>query len=217
MTDELILKFWEKLSDYSFQILGTILLFILGWFVSKWVSRVVTRFLEKTRLNQALKRLGVEEVLSNIDRRLNAPKFFGELLRWCVFTLFLMACSEMLGLVQFSQFLAVIIGYLPNIFIAAIIFIITAFLADFSQKIVVGTLKKERITYSRVLGKGLSSAIWILAVLAILYQLKIVPTLISMMFIGVTALIVLVLGISFGLGGKDIAAKILKGLEDKFK
>jgi len=217
MGNELILKFWEKIGEYTPQILGAILLFILGWLVSKWASRIVTGFLKKTRLNQALKRLGVEEVLSNIDARLNAPRFFGELVRWCVFTLFLMACSEMLGLVQFSQFLAVIIGYFPNIFIAAIIFIIAAFLSDYCQKIVVGTLKKERITYSRVLGKGLSLLIWILAILAILYQLKIVPTLILMMFIGVTALIVLVLGISFGLGGRDIAAKILKGLEDKFK
>ena len=209
--------FLINLEKYAPQVSGTLLLFILGWFVSKWVSRGISRFLEKTRLNQALKRLGLEETLNKIDARLNAPNFFGELFRWCVFILFLMACSEMLGLIQFSQFLVIIIGYFPNILIATIIFLVAVFASDFAQKIVVGTLEKEKITYSRFLGKGLSLAIWILAILAILYQLKIAPALISAISIGVITTFVLILGISFGLGGKDLAAKILKELEGKLK
>jgi hypothetical protein len=67
------------------------------------------------------------------------------------------------------------------------------------------------------MGRIFQWAIWILAILAILYQLKIVPTLISTIFIGVVALIVITLGIAFGLGGRDLAAKILKELEEKIK
>ena len=110
-----------------------------------------------------------------------------------------------------------IIKYFPNIFIACIIFIFMVFLVDFSQKVVIGNLEKEKITYSRFLGRIFRWSIWILTILAILYQLRIVPILILSIFIGVIAMIVITLGISFGLGGKDLAAKILKELEDKFK
>jgi hypothetical protein len=53
--------------------------------------------------------------------------------------------------------------------------------------------------------------------LAILYQLKIIPELILVVFIGVVAIIVLVIGISFGLAGKEVASKFLKEFEDKLK
>jgi small-conductance mechanosensitive channel len=199
------------------QALWAILILISGFLISKWLGRGVANFLDKTKINQALKRLGMEEALAKIDARLNAPKFFGELICYSSFLLFLIFSSEILGLVQFGQFLAIIIGYLPNIFVAALIFIVAVFLTDFSQKIITGTLEKERITYSGLLGRGLSWTIWVLAILAILYQLKITPNLILTIFIGAVATLVLILGISFGLGGKDLAAKILKELEEKFK
>jgi hypothetical protein len=80
-----------------------------------------------------------------------------------------------------------------------------------------GTLEKEKLTFSRFFGEGFSLSVWVLATLAIFYQLKIIPELILALFIGVILIIVLIVGISFGLGGKDLAAKILKELEEKMK
>jgi len=209
--------FLQSLIDISPAIFWAILVFFIGWFISKWIGQIAAAFLSKIRLNQVLKRMGLEEALTKIDTHLNAPKFFGEIVRWFFVILFLMAASEILGLTQFSQFLEKAIGYYPNIFIAALIFVVAVFLADFSQKIVVGTLEKEKITYSRFLGRAIRWAIWLFAILAILYQLQITPSLILAILIGMVATISIALGIAFGLGGKDLAAKILKELEEKFK
>jgi len=77
------------------------------------------------------------------------------------------------------------------------------------------TLEKEKIVYSSVLSNIISSAAWILATLAILYQLKIVPDLVLTIFIGFVAFIVLAFGLAFGLGGRDFAKKILDDLEKR--
>jgi capsular polysaccharide biosynthesis protein len=53
--------------------------------------------------------------------------------------------------------------------------------------------------------------------MAILYQLKIIPSFILTIFIGGVISLAIALGIAFGLAGKDSAAKILKELEEKFK
>jgi len=209
--------FLESLVEKLPQFFLSMLVFLIGFFVSKWVGNIVTRFLEKTRINQAAKRIGWEEALSKIDTKLNLPKIFGGAVTLFLIILFLVASTEILGLVQFSQALRDVLSYFPNIFVACLIFILAIFLTDFSQKIVVASLEKEKITYSRLVGRISQWAIWILAILAILYQLKIVPTLISTIFIGVVALIVITFGIAFGLGGKDLAAKILKELEEKIK
>jgi hypothetical protein len=217
MTKDFLSLFLENLVENLPQLLWAILVFFAGFFVSKWIGNWITRFLDKTRLNQALKRLGWQEALIKVNIRMNAPRFFGELVRWFFIILFLMASAEIIGLPQFSQFLGEVMGFFPDIFIASLIFIIAVFLADFSQKVMIASLEKERITYSKFLGRVIRWIIWSLAALAILYQLRIAPVLVLTIFIGVVSLVVLTLGIAFGLGGKEIAAKILKELEERFR
>jgi len=208
---------WQILEKISPPIFWAGLLLLLGIIVSAWIKSLVAGFFNRIRLNQLVKRLGVAEALADVDIQLDAPSFFGEIAKWFFILLSLMASAEVLGLTQFSNFLQSVIRYFPNLFVAGIIFTVAIFLADFSKKILIGNLEKEKIVYSRFLGKGMSSAIWILAILAILYQLKIVPNLILVIFIAVITIIVLILGISFGLGGKDLAAKIINDLGEKFK
>ena len=217
MIQEIFQTFWQNLTEVSPPIFWAGLVLLVGIIISKWIGGLSAAFLNQIKLNQVFKRMGLEEALLKIDARLNAPKFFGEIVKWFFIIVFLMVSFEILGLTQFSQFLGKVIGYYPNIFISALIFIVAAFLADFSQKIVVGTLEKEKITYSRFVGKWISWAIWLFAILAILYQLQITPSLILVIIIGMVATTSIALGIAFGLGGKDLAAKILKELEEKFK
>jgi len=206
---------WQKFLDYLPQVFWAILFFLGGWYFSKWIGRLVARFLSKTWLNQVLKRMGWEEALNRVDSHLNPSFFFGEIVRWCIFVFFLALCAEVLGLTGLTIFLGEVIAFLPNILIAAIIFIIAVFLAEFSEKIVIGTSEKEKTTYSRFLGKAFRWAIWFFAFLAIFYQLGITPPLILAILIGMIAAASIAIGISFGLGGKDLAKKILEDLKDR--
>jgi len=217
MWQELSKLFWQNLTEISPPIFWAGLVLLIGILVAKWMGQISVVFLNKIKLNQLLKRMGLEEALVKIDARLNASKFLGEIVKWFFVIVFLMLSTGILGLAQFSQFLEKVIGYFPNIFISCLIFLVAAFLADFSQKIVVGTLAEEKITYSRFLGRAIRWAIWLFAILAILYQLQITPSLILVIIIGMVATISIALGIAFGLGGKDLAAKILKELEEKLK
>lgn len=209
--------FLENFVENLPQLLWAIVVFLVGISLSKWVGNLASEFLKKIRLNQALKRLGWEEALVKVGFHIDATKLLGKLVRWFFIILFLMASAEIIGLPQFSQFLSRVIDYFPNIFVATVIFVIAVFLADFSQKIMVASLEKERIIYSKLLGRVIRWIIWSLAILAILYQLRIAPTLILAIFIGFIGTITIAVGIAFGLGGKEIAAKILKELEKKIR
>jgi len=217
MLQENINLIGQKISQISPSIFWASFLFLVGIIVAKFMEELSVTFLNKIRLNKILERMGLKETFSKVDIKLDGPKLFGEIVKWFFIILFLMISSGILGLTNLSQFLQNVILYFPNLFIAFLIFVVAAFLADFSQKIVVGTLEKEKITYSRFLGRSIRWTIWFFAILAILYQLKIAPPLILAIFIGVVITISLALGIAFGIGGKDLAAKILKELEEKFK
>jgi len=194
-----------------------LIIIVFGWIISNRIKALSIRFFDKLRLNQILKSLGWESFFDRFDTKMNFSKFFGILIEIYFFSLFLTISLDILNLGTFGRIVSGVIGYYPNIFISMIIFIATVYIADFSKKIVVGSLEKEKITYSNFLGDIISSGTWILAILAILYQLQIVQTLILAIFIGVIALIVISLGLAFGIGGKDMAKKILEDIEKKVK
>lgn len=194
-----------------------IIVFIVGIFCSNKIGDMVALFLKKLKLDHAMKSLGWQSFLDNYDAKLNGSKFFGGIVKIFFILLFLLIVVDILNFSSFANILQIIITYFPNVFIACVMFVFGVFVADFSQKIIIGSSTKEGIRFSGVLGSIISTTTWILVILAILYQLNIVPDLILTVFVGVVAMVVLALGISFGIGGKDLAKKILEDFEKKVK
>jgi hypothetical protein len=203
----------SRLPDFTW----ALVIIIFGWAVSNRVKALAISFFNKLRLNQILKSLGWEAFFDRFDAKMNFSKFFGIIIEIYFFLLFLIISIDILKFETIGGIIGRIVEYYPNIFIAIVIFIATVYIADFSKKIVVGNLEKEKITYSNFLGDIISTGSWVLAILAILYQLQIVQTLVLAIFIGVIALIVVSLGLAFGIGGKDMARKILDDIENKVK
>lgn len=211
------LEFFERIKIILPSSFWAILVFLIGYFISRWLGNFCSQALRKIRLNQLLKGMGWEEAFLKMEIKFDAEKFIGILVKIFFMILFLMWAFDILKFERIVGYLEKIISYYPNIFVACLLFIAAVFLSNFSNKILIARLEKEKITYSAFLGRWISLAIWIIIILAILYQLKIVPEIILVVLIGFVVAFALSIGISFGLGGKDLVAKFLKEFEEKFK
>jgi hypothetical protein len=60
-------------------------------------------------------------------------------------------------------------------------------------------------------------AIWIFAILAILLQLGVAAPLVETLFTGLVAMLVISMGLAFGLAGKDVAGDMLEELKRKLR
>jgi hypothetical protein len=208
--------FIEFLNGLPNIFLGVVII-LLGLYISNKIRDIVTHFLNKLRLNQLLGSLGWQEFFNRFDAKLDVSRFFGTITQVYFLLWFLLLVLDILSLSIIGNIISGIIGYYPNIFISIIIFIVAVFIADFSKKIIVGDFREEKLTYSNFLGNIFASSVWVVAILAILYQLQIAQTLILITFIGFIALIVLTVSIAFGLGGKEMARKTLEDIEKKIK
>lgn len=197
------------------KVLIAALIVLGGWLISGGIGQIVVALLNKLRLNQILKKMGWEETFSKAEIRLNAPKFFGEIVKWSFVVVFLMIAFEVVGLAQFSNFLGEVVAWLPNLIVAALIFIVAVYLADFTYRIVIASAERAKIRYSKLLGSGIRAAIWVFAILAILLQLGVTPSIVRAIVYGIVAMIALAGGLAFGLGGKDLAQDLLQELRDK--
>ena len=143
------LSFSNK-ENLIFQIGMAALLFFLGLVLAFLVGKFVRNFLEKIGLKGVIKRLGWEEAFGRVGIKPDFVKFFSEIGKWMVIIIFLMLATEILGILQFAQFLGKIVDYFQNIVIASLIFIATLYAVDFTYRVFLVIPKRERETYSKL-------------------------------------------------------------------
>jgi len=158
--------------------------------------------------------LGAEEPLARAGFRLDTGAFVGGLVRWFLIVVFLVATIDVLGLPQVNIFLReVVLVYLPNVIVAALILVVAAFVAEATQRIVVGSAKAAGVPSTHLLGGITKWAIWIFAILAALYQLGIAGVFAQTLFTGFVAMLAIAGGLAFGLGGRDAASRYIESLK----
>ena len=206
---------WEGFLLFLPKIIGAIIVFIIGWLIALGIGKLIAGILVKIRFNKLFEKTGWKEALEKAEVKVNPSEFIGAICKWILVIVFLLASVEILGFVQFADFLKEVISWLPNLIVAAAIFVVAIIMADILEKIVKASVKKIGIRYVEFLGIAVKVAIYIFAALAILLQLGITPTIINTLVVGFVGMIALASGLAFGLGRKDAASKLIKDLKEK--
>ncbi len=206
---------WQGFLNFIPVLIGAIIIFVIGWFISIGVGKLIAEILTRVKFNKLFEKTGWKEALEKAELKVNPSEFIGAICKWILVIVFLLAAVEILGFVQFANFLRSVIGWLPNLVVAIAIFVVAIILADILEKIVRAGVKRLELGYSELLGATVRWAIYIFAALAILLQLGVTPTIINTVVIGFVGMIALALGLAFGLGGKEAAAKLIEKIGEK--
>lgn len=222
----MILKTWSEVLAQSFQdlwlgvvnfvpnLVVAIVIFAAGWVVGSLLGRVVSQIIKSLKVDNALKSAGFEEVLNRAGFRLSSGRFLGGLVKWFVIIVFLVASFDVLGLSQVNNFLQqVVLLYLPQVIVAVLILLVAALIADAMESVVSGSAKAAEVKSAGFLGRVTKWAIWIFAILMALYQLGVAAAFVQTMFTGFVVAVSLAAGLAFGLGGKDVAGRLLEKME----
>ena len=217
VTIQALQNLWQAFINFVPVLIGAIIVFVIGWFISLGVGRLITEILKKVKFNQIFERGGWKGALERAEIKVDASGFIGAIVKWVLVIVFLLAAVEILGLTQFAGFLKAVLAYLPNVIVAALIFVVTVIVVDIVEKVVRAAVEGIKVGYGQIVSVVVKWSIWVFAILAILYQLGVARPLMETLFQGLVAMLVISLGIAFGLGGKDVAAEILQDLKRKLK
>jgi hypothetical protein len=190
-----------------------VIIFGLGWIFGTILGRAVDHLVTVLRVDKALHRAGFDQLSEKAGIRVSVAAFLGGVIKWLVVVAFTIASAEILGLTQVTQLLRDILVYIPQVIIAAVILVIAMLLGDFVSRLVSHSVKATGMNGEMAAQMSKWAIIIVGGVFPALTQLRIAQGLVEVLFTGVVFAISLALGLSFGLGGRDAAAKAIEKMK----
>lgn len=190
--------------SYIPQILGALVILIIGYIVAKVLQAVTDRVLKSIGFDGWMERGGIKQFFDRAETRETPATVLGKLVFWFVFIIAIVMATNALGIDQVSTVLSQLIAYIPNIIAAILIVVIASLLANFVAGIVRGATGMD------LLASVAQYGIIVYAVFAALTQLGIAVQLTAPTFLIVLGAVALAAAIAFGWGSRNVAQDIVE-------
>jgi small-conductance mechanosensitive channel len=194
----------NTLMSYIPQLIGAVIILIVGYIVARLLQAVVTRLLGAIGFENWMERGGIRQFFERAETRQTPTSILGALVFWFVFIIAIVMATDALGIRQITAVLGQLIAYIPSVIAAVLILILAALLANFLAGIIRGA------TGSDILATVARVAIIVYAVFAALTQLGIAVQLTANTLLIVLGGVALAAAIAFGFGAQNVARDIVE-------
>ena len=190
--------------------LGTLM---VGLFIAKMVERGTDLLLHRIGFDRWMREGGVTEALERAGTYLDPSTVLAKLVFWTVMLLVILLAANALGITAVDVLFGQLIEYIPHVITAVIVLVLGILLGEFVKDLVLASA--GGLPGGPSLARAAKAAIVLLSVFMALEQLDIAEDIVLVFFIAVVGAAALAAGIAFGLGGRDVAAKITQDWYDR--
>ncbi len=183
---------------------------IAGWILCNIVKRLVIRLLRIFRFDWLVERAGIARALELGGIKQNGSEILGLLVFWFLFLIVIVATLEILGLTGATETLNAIFLYIPKVVAAVVVLILGLYFANFLQTVTRTSFINAGLKQAESMALITYYATVVFIVAAILQILDIAAEIVMWAFVLIFGSICLALAIALGLGGKDVAARLLE-------
>ena len=187
-----------------------IVLIVIGVFIGKLAGSL---------LSSLLSGLGIDGMASKFikdadkdGKKILISDILGGLVKYIVILLLVIQAFDVLHLDVLNNLGAAVVTYLPSFIGALIIFGAGLFFASFAEKAM-----KKYASGSAVSAGLVKTAILVMTVFMTLNQLQIASLIVDTTFIVILGAAAVAFAIAFGIGGRDMASAVLKGVRESLR
>ena len=206
-------NFTDTLFNFLPRLIGFLLILLIGYVIAKVVSVAVAKALEKVGVDRKLQESDAHRYVDAVLPGSSPSRGIGRLVFWLVFVFFVVTAIGALQIPAATTFMNQVLAYLPNVIVAILIFVVAAVV---SGAVAGGVAKFMGDTPTGKIVAGVVPAlVMVIAFFMILEQLQIAPEIVRIAFAAVMFALALGLALAFGLGGRDLAARLLDEAHSK--
>jgi small-conductance mechanosensitive channel len=193
--------------NYLPQLLGAIVVLVVGYIIAKILNKVITKLLQKVKFDQRLDANQGGKYAEKISPDGKPSRLIGRVVFWVIMLFVISAAISTLNIPALTGFMNAVLNYLPNVLAALLIFLVAGAIAG-----AVGALAHRMMgdtPTGRIVRTGAPALIMAIALFMILTQLRIAPVIVTITYIALIGALAVAAAIAFGLGGRDAAADLV--------
>lgn len=197
----------DKFFAFIPNLIGALLILLVGYIIAKVARTALNKVLEATKVDETLHKSDAGQYVEKMSPGSKPSHLVGFVVFWFVFLFAISAAVGALNISVLTDFITEVQSYLPNIIAAVIIFVIAAAVAGAAGAAahkLLGDTSTGRLV--RAVVPGLVLAI---GVFMVLDQLNIAPQIVTITYAALIGALALGSALAFGLGGREVAAKML--------
>jgi hypothetical protein len=200
----------QQIGAYLPRLLVAIGVLLIGWLVAKAARFTVVKAMRAFNVHVLTERAGIDGFMQQGGTDRDTTDLFGAIVYWLVILAALIVASNGLGLTQVTELLTRVLLFLPKLLVALVLLILGAYFGRFVGQAVTAHLRSARISDAELLGHVVKYVIVAFVILLAFDHLDIGGGLIQNTFLILLSGLVLALALSFGLGGRERAARLLQ-------
>src|SRR5688500_14126145 len=112
------------------QVIGALLILVIGWLIAGAVGRLATSLLRRAGADRLFAAHG-SDVYGARSAQVKPSSVVGEIVKWLIRIVFLVAAANVLGMPQVSELLNQVLLWIPNLLVAAVILLVAPLVARF--------------------------------------------------------------------------------------
>jgi hypothetical protein len=197
---------FDAFFDFIPNLAAFLVILLVGYFVAKLLAAVIRRLLDRTRLDETLTRGQGGRYVAKATT--SPSNLLARIVFWIIMLGVFAVAFSALGIPEVTAVVAAIFEYIPNVIAALLIFIVAGAIAAGISALVSRTFGET--ASGRMLATIAPGLVMAIAVFMILNQLKIAPTIVTITYAALLGTLGLAAGLSFGLGGRDVASRMLE-------
>ena len=198
----------DSFFEFLPNILGFLVILIIGFIIAKVVAGLVRKVLEKAGVDQRLRQSDSHNYVERFMPGARVANGIARVVFWLIFIFFLFSAIGALKIPALTGFMDSVLNYLPNVIVAIAIFVVASLIAG---AVGAGVTKVLGDTPTgKVAATVVPALVMVIAMFMILEQLQIAPEIVRIAFAATMFALALGLALAFGLGGRDVAARMLE-------
>lgn len=216
------LKNFEKLVSDFFgvipNIVGALLVFIIGYLIAKLVANIVKRVLKKSGVDTLGDKLNAIDLVQDNNVNIVPSTLFSKVFYYILLLFVIVLATDILQIEAVSELMTKLVTYTPNIIVAIIVLGIALLIGDTIKGLVQSACESFNIPSAKMIGNLVFFLILIMGIMSALMQLGVETDFMGTVFSILIGGIVLAFALGYGLASKDAMSNFLasKQNEDKF-
>ena len=203
----------DRIFDFIPNLLGFLLILVIGYVVARLVAAAVGRLLAKMGVDRRLRESDASRYVDAVLPGASPARGIARVVFWLLFIFFLINAIGALGIPTVTLFMDRVLAFLPNVIVAILIFVVAALVSG-AVAGGIGKVMGDTPT-GKVVATVVPALVMVIAFFMILEQLQIAPEIVRIAFAAVMFALALGLALAFGLGGREVAAELLRDAKDR--